>query len=104
MTGRRGVLTCLFVLVAGCSSGPARIGPRPPHDYRIVGPAKGSACGLLLFNFIPIGVNERTRRAYDSAVAKGDGTALIDTAMRDRWYYVYIGELLCTDIQGTAIR
>ena len=81
-----------------------RVGPRPPSAYSVVGPARGGACGVLLFGLIPINVNDRTRRAYEQAVANGNGTALVDTEIRDRWYYLYIGEMLCTDVQGTAIR
>src|SRR5262245_28820766 len=93
----------LGLLAGACSSPAVRVGPLPRPDYRTIGPARGGAGSTLLFGFIPIGVNERTQRAYDRAVANGRGTALIDTQVRDRWYYIYVGELLCTDVEGTAV-
>jgi hypothetical protein len=30
---------------------------------------------------------------------------LVDTAVNERWYFIpYVGEILCSDVVGTAIR
>ncbi len=93
----------LFVLLGGCSSNPVRIGPRPPETYRVIGPVEGTACGVLLYDVIPIATNSCVDRAYRSALGGSGGTMLVDTVVRDRWYFIGVGQLLCTDIEGTAI-
>lgn len=102
---RGGVITALIVsFLAGCSSGPVRIGPVSPSAYETVGPTKGGACGVLLFSVIPIRVNDRVQRAYDEALA-GKGTGLIDTELQHSWWYIpYVGPMYCTHISGTVIR
>jgi hypothetical protein len=94
----------LAVMVAACSSRPFTVAPMPPGHYETLGPATGGACGVLLFNLIPISSNDRVERAYAQALATSRGSMLIDTRVRERWYFIYAGTLLCTDIEGTAIR
>jgi hypothetical protein len=97
-------VTALALTIVGCSSHAVRIGPVPPATYSVIGPARASACGVLVFGILPINVNDRTQRAYDAALQRSGGNALVDVSVRDRWYYIYIGGMVCTDIQGTAIR
>jgi hypothetical protein len=92
----------LFML--GCSSKPARIGPRPPASYEVVGPSKGGGCGLLFLGLIPLGVNSRTERAYAEAI-HGKGSDLINTEIQYSWWYVpYLGTIHCTTVTGTVVR
>ena len=96
-------------LVVGCTSRSVRVAQRPPQSYRTLGTARGSACGVMLFDVIPIVVNQRVERAYARALARAPGaTALIDTQMRDRAYTLggifVAGHLVCTDVLGTAIQ
>ena len=94
----------MVTVVAGCTSTTARIGPRPPETYQMLGPTSGSACGLNLFGIIPIRVNDRTERAYAAAVKHG-GTGLIDTKVQTQWWVIpLVGVKHCTVIQGTEIR
>lgn len=99
-----GIVLAAPVLVVGCSSAQFVVAPEPPKQYESIGPAEGSACGVLLFDFIPIRTNSRSERAYREALTRSHGTALIDTRIRERWYFIGAGELLCTDIEATAIR
>jgi len=62
----------------------------------------GSACGVNLFAVIPIGVNDRAERAYRQALERSRGTGLTDTKVTDRWYWIYVGMMVCTDISGTG--
>lgn len=109
----RAAVIIIFVLASlglwGCSSRAARVGPRPPASYQALGPARGSACGVMLFDFIPINVTARTERAYRRALTAAPGAAmLIDTRVRDRWYslggILLGGHIVCADIVGTAIK
>ena len=93
-----------FCVLAGCSSQFVNVAPQPPASYSVLGSTNGSACGLLLFDLIPIGINDRTERAYANAVGKAGATTLIDTSITTSWYYALIGVVHCAEVQGTAIR
>ena len=93
------------LLAAGCTGRLTVVAPTPPAGYVLGGPAKGSACGMLVMGVIPAGVNGRAERAYQTALKNGGGgDGLVDTTVRDRWYYAYIGSVLCTDVEGTIYR
>ena len=90
--------------LAGCVSAPVLVAPEPPKGYALGSRAKGSACGAIVMGFIPAGVNGRADRAYRQAVQKGGGDGIVDVTIRDRWYWIYVGELLCTEVEGTSYR
>ena len=92
------------LLIAGCSGPLVKVAPAPPAAYETTHQAEGGACGALLFGIVPIGVNSRLERAYKQAVHRAGAIGLTDTAVTDRWYWIYIGELLCTDVRGTGFR
>lgn len=91
------------LLACACSSLPTRVGPRPPESYRMVRLARGDACGVLLFGFIPIGMNSRTERAYADALRNSSGS-LIDTRLQYQWWFIpVVGTLHCTVLEGALI-
>ncbi len=99
-----GLLAFACSVVSGCASSPVTIGPRLPHEYRAVDRVRGGACGVLLFGVIPVGVNDRTERAYQQALA-GRGRALADTQLEYSWYIIpAVGLLLCSDIEGKVVQ
>ncbi len=77
-------LGLLTFLTAGCVSQPLRIPTVTKTSYEALGEGKGSATGIMLFNFIPIGQNERFVNAYDAAVRSKGGNALIDPVIKER--------------------
>lgn len=104
-------------VLLGCRSHFVALAPRPPQQYIETGRAKGSACGLVMdiyWFLVPATMvtgifanqhaNRRASRAYDEAMRVGMGTALIDTTVTERWYWTPVGAVLCTDVEGTAIR
>lgn len=104
-----GTAACgLLLLVAGCSSHSAMIGPRPPRDFQEVGWVGERACGFLLFGVIPIRMSSRTARAYaeaSRAAERRTATALANTGIQYQWWLIPpAGELHCTVIEGTAVR
>lgn len=96
-----GAAVCLSM---GCMSELATVAPAPPDHAVEVGPAHGSGCGLLFLDLIPLGVNERVGRAYAEALRTAHAEAITGTTIEDSWYFVVIGTLLCTDVDGRAVR
>jgi hypothetical protein len=72
--------------------------------YDVLGEAEGEATGLMLFQFIPIGQNERHVKAYDNAVKSLGGDALINPTIHENWFWAYILNGYQTHIKGTVIK
>ena len=95
----------LAALSAAACSGPlTTVAPAPPAAYELTKPTQAWACGLLLFGYIPIGVNDRARVAYERARSAIGATGLTDVKISDRWTFVVIGFKLCTKVEGTGFR
>ena len=99
-----GALGAMVLVAVGCSSHPVRVGTPPPASYEVIGLRFASECGVLLFDLIPIGINDRVERAYDRILRSNGATALYNPTIRDNWYWIGIGDLLCTDVVGDAVR
>ena len=102
MRRRRAILLTLSTLSAGCTGPLAKIAPQPPTHYATTATGRGSACGLNLFGVFPIAVNDRAQRAYDEALTASGGTGLTDVKVTERWYYAYVGDVFCTDVEGVG--
>ena len=100
----RVVAAGIACLLAGCSGPMVNVSPFPPTGYSDLGAASGEACGMLLFSMIPIGVNDRVGRAYARALEKTDATSLTDTSITERWYSGLLAIVVCTEVEGVAIR
>ncbi|MCX7114130.1 MAG: hypothetical protein NTX45_29480 [Proteobacteria bacterium] len=100
-----GVIIVFALVLQGCSSTPFNIAPMPPVKYQTLGKASSGACGALLGAFIPIGLGSRVEKAYERALATVPGaTALLNTELKEDWYWWYIGVSKCVTITGDAIR
>jgi hypothetical protein len=97
-------LGLLGMLAAGCVSQPLKIPTVTKRDYDVLGEGKGSATGLMLFDVIPIGQNQRFVKAYDAAIKSKDGDALIDPVITESWFWGYILDGYSTHITGTVIK
>ena len=88
----------------GCTSVPLRIETHdPPGTYRELGEGSGAAVGIMLFDVIPIGQNQRLVRAYEQAVASRGGTRLKDPTIEERWFWAYVLNGYITRVSGTVI-
>jgi hypothetical protein len=96
-----GLLACF---AAGCMSQPLKIETRPKASYRELGEGEGKATGIMLFNVIPIGQNERFLRAYEAAVRSKGGDALLNPEISERWFWAYVLNGYNTTVRGTVIK
>lgn len=106
---RASILVLLVVLFSfGCSSAPLRISTLQDmtlnKDYQILGEGEGEATGIMLFNLIPIGQNERFERAYDQAVKSKGGDRLINPVITEKWFWAYILNGYSTKVTGTVVK
>jgi hypothetical protein len=101
---------CAAVLFGSCKSTLTTVSPAPPARYEKLGAAEGKATGSLgvlgtAYYVIPIGLNTRTERAYERAVASVPGaTGLIDVTIKEDWLWWLIGTAWTTTITGEAIK
>jgi hypothetical protein len=96
------VLLC--ILAAGCSSLPLTIPNLAKSDYDVLGEGEGSATGIMLFQFIPIGQNTRFVRAYKAALKSKDGDALLEPVVQEKWFWAWVLNGYSTKITGTVIK
>ena len=97
-------LGLLGLLTGGCASQPLKIPTVTKTSYETLGEGKGGATGIMLFNLIPIGQNERFVRAYEAAVKCKNGDALIDPEISEHWFWGYILNGYSTEVKGTVIK
>jgi hypothetical protein len=62
----------------------------------------GSAGGFQLFLFIPIAINGRQARAYQSLLAQANGDSIADVKVREAWFYGFVGTVYTTTLEATA--
>ena len=107
---RKTLLLLALGAAVSCVGAPVNIAPRPPERYEKLGAAKGTACGSLGlaqtgYYFIPLFLNGRVDRAYQRALASVPGaTALVDTEVRETWFWYVLATGRCTTITGEAIK
>lgn len=100
----------LMIGLSGCSSKEVTIEKAPPEKYEVLGKATGSASGSLgllstAYNFIPMGLNSRSERAYDEAVQSvPNATGLINVTYSEDWFWWVIGTNRTVTVTGDAIR
>ena len=106
MTTTRTVLSLslLALLATGCVSQPLKIETRTRGNYEELGEGQGAATGIMLFNLIPLGQNERFVRAYEAAVQSKGGDALLNPEISERWFWAYILNGYHTTVRGTVIK
>ena len=97
-------LSLLAFLATGCVSKPLKIETRIRSNYEELGEGQGTATGIMLFNLIPIGQNERFVRAYEAAVQSKSGDALLNPEISERWFWAYILNGYHTTVRGTVIK
>ena len=95
------------LLAAGCVSQPLKFPTTEElskQKYDVLGEAEGEATGLMLFQFIPIGQNERYVKAYDKAVQSKGGDALINASVQENWFWAWVLNGYQTHVRGTVIK
>ena len=101
--------TALSLLVlSGCSSKEVTIENKQPLKYEVLGKATGTGSGSLAaletaYYFIPLGLNDRSERAYAEAIRSVPGaTGLINVTYCEDWFLWVIGTNRTVTVTGNA--
>ena len=103
------VLLLSLAAVVGCT----RVSPTPAPQHLAqdgVQPvrmssskAAGSACGIEIFDLLPIGTWNRTQRAYDHALVNANAKALLGPTVSDSRFDLMVATVKCAAVEGTAV-
>ena len=101
------VLGCFLV---GCSGTPIKLGSANQYigqgeiDASTGRSIKASASGFQLLLFIPININDRQERAYQSLLAQAGGDYVTNVAVNESWIWAFLGTVYKTTLTATAYR
>jgi hypothetical protein len=102
----KAILVCLVLSLAfGCTSASLKLPTEMSNtNYDVLGEGEGSAVGIMLFNLIPIGQNDRFVDAYQNAVKSKGGDALLNPVISEKWFWAYVLNGYTTTVTGTVIK
>ncbi len=102
-------IAALIILVflisnISCSGVPIKIDSiaKQPIDTTKGRAITAQACGFQLLLLIPIRINSRLERAYQSLRHKAEGGYIADVKVREKWRYGFVGTGYCTILEATA--
>jgi hypothetical protein len=103
---RAAIPALLAALVAGCSSDPMHLGSPIPQGSQLT---KGrdiaaQACGFQLLLLIPIKINDRYQRAYQTLAAQAGPDLITQVAVEEEWNWAFVGTVYCTHLRARAVR
>lgn len=90
-------------LCGGCVSESTRISAGP-GNYEIIGESDATAGGFVLFGLIPIEINDMFERAYHDAVKKRNADDLVETIVKEKYFWTPGGMIRFVEIKGLAVR
>lgn len=99
-----------LMVFSGCSSHQVMIEKAPPSKYEKLGEARGEGTGSLglaatAYYFVPMGLNSRSEKAYDNALASVPGaTGLMNVTYQEDWLWWVLGTARTVKISGDAIK
>jgi hypothetical protein len=102
-------LTLAIAAATGCSStsptpAPSQLAQSDGKKLSYQGhTTSGSACGIELLDFVPIGIWGRTERAYHAAVTNAGARALLQPVVSDHRIDLMVATLKCASVEGTAV-
>jgi hypothetical protein len=102
-----GMLICSAVLAAaglGCAGTKVQFidAPVAKLDLTQGRDIQASASGFQLLLFIPISINDRMERAYDSLMAKGGRNHVAEISVQESWTYALVGTVYTTTLTARA--
>ena len=91
-------------ILIGCTGAPMKTQNLNEGEYTVIGRGEGSATGIMLFQFIPIGQNDRFVRAQNAAIQSSGGDAMINTQVEERWFWAWVLNGYKTTVSGDIVK
>jgi len=101
-------LAIASLLLAACSGTPIKTGAANEQiDIASVDFSKGrkitaSAAGFQLLLLIPININDRHERAFQTLLGQAGGDYVTDIKIDESWTYAFVGTVYKTTIEAMA--
>jgi hypothetical protein len=101
------IVGALLILTA-CSGTPIRVGAenqpisRDDIDFSRGRHLTADASGFQLLLVIPISINDRQQRAYQTLLSMAGNDYLSDVRIKESWTYALIGTVYTTTMEATA--
>ncbi len=105
LSAARALLCTTLAIAAACSSVPLRIPGAELEAGEVAhGQVTGESTGVMLFQIIPIGQNDRFQEAYERAMLSAPGaTRLIDVTIQESWFWAWLLNGYNFKLTGTAV-
>ena len=100
----QGAILFSVVILSGCTGVPMKTANLNEGEYTIIGHGEATATGIMLFNVIPIKQNNRFVRAQNAAIKSKGGDAMINTQIKESWFWAYILNGYKTTVSGDIVK
>ena len=91
-------------IIVGCSGVPMRTQNLNKDEYTVIGQGEATATGIMLFQVIPIGQNNRFVRAQNAAIKSKGGDAMINTQVQESWFWAWVLNGYKTTVSGDIVK
>jgi hypothetical protein len=102
------VIVGTLVLLTACTGAPIRVGAqdqqisRDDVDFSRGRHLTAKASGFQLLLVIPISINDRQSRAYQTLLSMAGNDYLSDVRIKESWTYALVGNVYTTTMEATA--
>lgn len=108
MLNKKIVTSLIFacVILSGCAGKPINFNAVNQEikisdvDFSKGRTISSEASGFQLLLFIPISINSRHERAYDSLLQKAGHDYISDIKIQESWVYAFVGTVYTTKLQA----
>lgn len=73
-------------------------------QYEVLGEGEAEATGVMLFNIIPIGNNDKIERAIESLRREWNGDEVVDVTVQESWFWAYVLNGYSVEVSGTVVQ
>ena len=101
------IITFIFLsagILMGCAGAPMKTQNLNEGEYTVIGHGEATATGIMLFQFIPIGQNNRFSRAQNAAIERNGGDAMINTQVQESWFWAWVLNGYKTTVFGDIVK
>lgn len=94
----------VMLVLAGCTGSAVRMNQPldSPVDFTRPREISSEACGFQLLLVIPVSINDRYQRAYNTLTNAAYMDYMTNVRIEETWTYCLVGTMYCTKMYATA--